>query len=212
MAKRDPSLHKNEVVQPFWELRLGKRRLFSEERLWFKTVAQDLTAILLLMHIHFIRNKWFCKKKEFQGRDMCKSPMKLSCIPEIFDYTQSSFSWNMTLMFHFLTQYKTAVLNGIVAVWKVERLTRDVSSKSYPGIWRSCQMISFLVCVPTRNISELLEQFITPMSSTIRLRETFHRVKVCAASARVCLLLLLSCCLSGFDPAFLHNLPSPVLP
>lgn len=38
--------------------------------------------------------------------------------------------------------------------------------------------------------------------------ETFHRVKVCAASARVCSLLLFSWCPSGFDPTFLHTLPS----
>lgn len=95
------------------------------------------------MHIHFIRNKWFCRKKELQNRDMCKSPMKRSSIPEIFDHTQSSFSWNITHYFPFLSQYEIAVLNGIMAVWKAARLTWDVSSSHHPGIWRSCQ-ISFL--------------------------------------------------------------------
>jgi len=77
--------------------------LFSEERLWFKRVAQDLTAILLLMHLHFIRNKWICRKK-VSGKTYVQKSYEALCIPDISNYTQSSFCWNTALIFHFLLQ------------------------------------------------------------------------------------------------------------
>lgn len=74
-------------------------------------------------------------------------------------------------------------------------------------------MISFLYVSLPKNISDFLKQFIAPMSSTIRPTQTFHKVKGCAASAGVCLLLLLlAYCPSSFDPTFLHTLPPPIFP
>lgn len=149
--------------------------MFTEESLWFKTVAQDLTAAFRFMYINFIRNKWFCRKKEFQERDMCKSPVKLSRIPELFDYIQSNSSSNMALVFCFLPQCNSPKQDH--GCWKGRKI--DMGCFMQQSSWDLGVIPDdqFSLCVPTGNISEFLEQLVAPMSSTMRPRETCHKYK-----------------------------------
>lgn len=119
----------------------------------------------------------------------------------------------MSLIFCFLTVQGSNPKqdHGCCECWKI-----DMGCFMQQSSW-DLEVISddqFSLCVPTKKkISDFLEQLIVPMSSKIRPRHTFHKVKGCAASASVCLvLLLLAYCPSGFDPTFLHTLPSPIFP
>lgn len=117
----------------------------------------------------------------------------------------------MSLIFCFLTVQGNSPKqdHGCCECWKI-----DMGCFMQQSSW-DLEVIpddQFSLCVPTKNISDFLEQLIAPMSSTIRPRHTFHKVEGCRASESlfaVVIIGLLSVWLWPYLPSYssLSNLP-----